>query len=247
MMSLDRGRVIAGVCAILMLGASFGLVVSESFALETNSVGHRFAENAFAIAALASLLLVFTKARERRRNTGLGFVRPLALGAAILPLVATAIHYRAIFFYPAVTAIAIGLSLSSLVFVLSGPSLESNWAKERFQPTMILATLLLATLALRQWAPGSVALAWFLTPVAVLLAPGLGFGALLLPRSTPLSERLLWSPPISVGVLVVSLMWLDLLGVTTTRTGIMALIIGWTLVPLPFLLLVEDAASPSVS
>lgn len=247
MRSLDRGHVIAGVCAFLILGASFGLVVSDSVAVETNSVGHRFAENAFAIAALSSLMLVFTQARRRGRSTAPGFVRPLALGAAILPLIATVVHYRAILFYPAVTAIAIGLSLSSLVFVLSGSSLDGNGAKKPFKPTMILATLLLATVALRQWAPGSPALVWLLTPVAVLLAPGLGLGAVLLPRSTAWSERLLWAPPISVSVLVVSLMWLDMLGVRTASTGIMALIVGWTLVPLPFLLLVEQAASPPVS
>ena len=57
---------------------------------------------------------------------------------------------------------------------------------------------------------------WVLAPVYVLMMPGLGLGAVLLPSSTDWIERLVWAPVMSVCFQVVILMWMNTLGLAVS-------------------------------
>ena len=92
--------------------------------------------------------------------------------------------------------------------------------------------VLVAALATRTIRPGSALLLFGLAPLVVLVLPGLGLGIALLKRRS-LTEQLLQAAPLSIGGLLVVVMWLDLLGVRNSLE-LMA-VCGLTLIGMGFL------------
>lgn len=96
----------------------------------------------------------------------------------------------------------------------------------------LMALVLVAALATRTIRPGSALLLFGLAPLVVLVLPGLGLGIALLKRRS-LTEQLLQAAPLSIGGLLVVVMWLDLLGVRNSLE-LMA-VCGLTLIGMGFL------------
>lgn len=95
-----------------------------------------------------------------------------------------------------------------------------------------MALILVAAVVTRTAWPGSALLLFGLAPLAVLVLPGLGLSIALLKRRS-LIEQLLQAAPLSIGGLLVVVLWLDLLGVRNSLE-VMA-VCGLTLTGLGFL------------
>jgi uncharacterized membrane protein len=81
-----------------------------------------------------------------------------------------------------------------------------------FRVTLVLWLIFGAAIAIRVLAPGAGLLKWVLAPIYVLMMPGLGLGAVLLPSSTDWIERLIWAPVMSLGFQIVIMVWMNALG-----------------------------------
>jgi uncharacterized membrane protein len=86
-----------------------------------------------------------------------------------------------------------------------------------------------ATIAMRVAAPGSTLLTWCLAPLFVMVMPGWSLGSALLPASTGKLERLCWAPALSLGALLVTLTWLDMMGAVVWYPTLFFLSIAFTL------------------
>lgn len=138
----------------------------------------------------------------------------LAVCAPVLAVVATFVHHRGFRLYDSAVALMIGAIIGMLATRATSP--EEN--VERRVPAALLVGALVAAVAGRFLIGATFVQTWLLSPLFVLVLPGIALTFALLPSSTDWGERLCWAPPLSVGSQIVSLLWLDWLGVSASLT-----------------------------
>jgi hypothetical protein len=181
------------------------------------------------VGCFLGLVLAFLRAEEptgdkEPSRTSVIFI---AACTGIMTLTAVAVHYRGFPAYPILAAFTTGLAVVALVLVLNASSSTDSrstmFDRRLLRVTLVLWLLAGATIAIRLLAPGTKLLMWVLAPIYVLMMPGLGLGAVLLPSSTDWIERLIWAPVMSVGFQVVILMWMNALGLAVSVPTIFVL------------------------
>jgi hypothetical protein len=215
-------EIVAGACGFLAVVGCFGLFLVDSLHFPFDSLAYRLIDNTIFVGALFGLVLAFLRAEEPidDKRLSLTSVTLIAACAGILTLAAVAVHYRGFPSYPILTAFTTGLAAVALVFVLNASSATDGrtamFDRRLLRMTLVLWLLAGATIVIRLLAPGAGFLMWVLAPVYVLMMPGLGLGAVLLPSSTDWIERLVWAPVMSVCFQVVILMWMNTLGLAVS-------------------------------
>jgi hypothetical protein len=115
-----------------------------------------------------------------------------------------------------------------VVLALLDPDSSPDAPELGFRVNFFWVVLGGATIAMRVAAPGSTLLSWCLAPLFVMVMPGWSLASALLPPSAGYLERLCWAPVLSLGALVVSLMWVDMMGAVVWYPTIFFLSIAFT-------------------
>ncbi len=226
---------LAGALVTSLVVASALILVALADRLPLDAFHYRFADNLLIAGALLSIALAVLKEQHTKKERTVSRFARLAVGtlAVVIAVGATRLHYQAWSFYTTVVALSVGVSITA--FLLAPASLGADASNgERFGMHEYLGFAILAVSAIlgRLLLPGSFVQSWILAPLFVLVMPGLALSAALLPVSTGWLERLFWAPVLSVGVQIVSLTWLDWLGVAASLPIVIALALLFTLVGL---------------
>ncbi len=176
----------------------------------------------------------------RTARRGLGILEPrkaqggrawvLGAGAALASIAIVAIRYRGISAYATVASVVLGAALLAVVMAMLDPDSPADAPEVAFRLNSFWVLLGGATIAMRVAAPGSTLLTWFLAPLFVMVMPGWSLGSALLPASTSNLERLCWAPALSLGALLVTLAWLDMMGAVVWYPTLFFLSIAFTVV-----------------
>ncbi len=81
---------------------------------------------------------------------------------------------------------------------------------------IVLAVIMVWGIVSRFLVPGSALLTWVIAPLFVFFVPGLSLAAALLPRSAGWMDYFFFAPPLSLGVALISLLWLNWLAIPAT-------------------------------
>lgn len=229
----DVGSSLAGatlVCGSILLVAGSALPTGPELLLAA-------ADNlllACAILAFAGAAMTAAAALVAPTASPAAIVVAMKVGAPLLCAGVTFVRYGEWFRPEMAVAIAIGLTASALIEALArGGHIEAppftNAEKSRRLP-LGLALALAACFLLRWLQPGTPFL-FVVAALVVTFGPGLALGRLL-QAGEPLPQRLLYAPALSLGALVIVLLWLDFLGIPATPAVLSTALAGLIVLPL---------------
>jgi hypothetical protein len=214
-----------GVVAALLVIASIVVIVAEAMRSPSSPFLHRSGDYLLFAAALSSIgTATGRRGKSEDRSSRSRVWGGVAGAGAAVPVIATLAHHRGFEIYPLVVAVVIGASTAALVARERAASAD---VPAPF-PMVLWLFLPAITLAGRHLAPGSILQSFVLAPLFVLLLPGLALGYALLPAAAGRWERLFWAPVLSLGTYIVSLLWLDWLGVTAWVTLFVVIAVYFT-------------------
>ncbi len=153
----------------------------------------------------------------------------LGLCAACACVASVVVRHQAIPAYATVASVVLGAALLAVVFAMLASDSLPDVPNRGLRLNFFWALLAVGTIAMRIVAPGSPLLNWCFAPLFVMVMPGWSLGSALLPASTGYLERLFWAPVFSLSALVVTLMWMDVVGVRVWHPTIFFLAIAFTL------------------
>ena len=200
--------------ALLLVSSGLAHLAAQTLNLSSSALVYSLADNLLLAAAVLSVGLAITSTRQPEatppvpRLTRLRF----AIAAPMIAMLMTIVHVRSFQLYPLAVALLVGVSVAALP-ARDQPS-DAGFAQKI--PTPAILGLLALTITGRYLTPGSFVQTWLMAPLFVLAMPGLALTHAILPPTSGWPERLAWAPALSIGSQIVSLLWLDLLGVTAS-------------------------------
>jgi len=216
--------------ATLLVTASIVLTVAEVMHSSSSSFFFRLGDNLLLAAALVSVGAAIGTRRMSKdtAKVSLPVRRRVAAAAAAVPVIATLVHHRGLELYPLLVAVLVGASAAAIA------AREPRASAEIPAPIHMSFWLAFAIIAVagRYLAAGTILQSYVVAPLFVLAMPGLALSYSLLPATTGLWERLFWAPALSLGTQIVSLLWLDWLGVTAWVPVFVTVVVYFTVLGL---------------
>lgn len=229
-MTRSRTLTLVEALSLLIVGGSVSLTISQTLRLDFESPAARLSDASFVAAAVLSIVLALGRSRSKFGPPPSALVAGLvALGGASAAFGAVVVHSRELDLYTKVAAGLLGASLLALTVAIrdDAPLAAASARPSLLDPVWVFVTG--SAIALRFLSPDSAWLEWVVAPVFVMVMPGWSLGALLLPIETGWMERLFWAPVLSIGALVLALIWLDWAGITITPISILVVTVAVTL------------------
>lgn len=216
-------KAVASALGMVVGSASLLLVYAASANLQLDALAYIVADNMLIAAAVLSLVLVLIQIGEPTAESaacGGAVMAVAATGAALSTVTATIVHYRGLPVYDVMVALLAGLGVALLPFALAATALltfsQPLSRRGILRMYLLLALIMTCAVLLRSLAPGSGVLTWAVAPLCVFMVPGMSLAAALLPTSAGWMERLICAPPLSLGAQIISLLWLNWLGIRAT-------------------------------
>lgn len=213
--------------ALVLVAASWLLLFAQAVNLPSSSLFYRFADNLLLVGAVLSLVaaIVWKSHPDDGAEVSRGARKGFAFAALVIAVVATLVHYRGFELYPLLVGVVVGVSVAMLTAL---PQPSADGVSQQI-PRLVLVGMAVGAVGGRYLIGGSVVQTWLIAPLFVLVVPGLAWTYALLPSSTGWMGRLFWAPSLSLGTQIVSLLWLDRLGVVVSLPVFIAVAAFFTL------------------